>query len=306
MIPDDRRHPLLIVGSLAFDSVETPTDKVERALGGSASFASIAASYYSQPQVVGIVGTDFTDHHMSRMLDHKVDTAGVERVAGETFHWRGRYHSNFKERDTLETALNVFESFDPVLPEAYRDAPVVFLGNIAPELQLKVLEQARGARLVALDTMNFWIETARDALIEVLKRVDILLINDEEAVQLSGADSVVEAAAHIRALGPKYLVIKRGEYGAILFGPDSTLYVPAMLLSNVVDPTGAGDTFAGGFIGHLSSSGSLDRATLGGALLTGTVMASFAVEAFSVDGICGLKAERVAGRRAELEAMIRY
>lgn len=306
MIPDDRKQPLLIVGSLAFDSIETPVDKVEMALGGSASYASIAASYFSRPRVVGVVGDDFGSDHMARLEDHAVDTAGVVKVPGKTFHWRGRYHSNFKERDTLETALNVFETFDPTIPDAYRDAPFVFLGNIAPELQLKVLDQARGAKLVALDTMNFWIESARDALLEVLGRVDVLLINDEEALQLSEANSVVEAAAVIRGFGPDYLVIKRGEFGAILFAPDGTLYVPALLLPNVVDPTGAGDTFAGGFIGHLSSAATMGRAELGGALLTGTVMASFAVEAFSVDGICGLSPERVAGRRAQLESMIRY
>ena len=182
----------------------------------------------------------------------------------------------------------------------------MFLGNIAPTLQLKVLDQARDAKLVAMDTMNFWIETARDELIEVLRRVDVLLINDEEALQLSGAGSVVEAAGRIRALGPDYLVIKRGEFGAILFGPEGTLYVPALLLPAVVDPTGAGDTFAGGFIGYLSSTGAMGRAELGTALLTGTVMASFTVEAFSVDGICRLSAERVEERMNRLTGMIRF
>lgn len=306
MIPEDRKQPLLIVGSLAFDSVQTPTGSIEMALGGSASYASIAASYFARPRVVGIVGEDFTDDHMAKLRDHGVDTLGVERVPGKTFHWRGRYHSNFKERDTLETALNVFETFDPEIPDDYRDAPYVFLGNIAPELQLKVLDQTRGAELVAMDTMNFWIESAREALLEVLERVDILIINDEEALQLSGQTSVVDAAAHIRGLGPSHLVIKRGEYGAVLFGPGATLFVPAMLLANVVDPTGAGDTFAGGFFGHLSAGGALDRATLGGGLLSGTVMASFAVEAFSVDGICSLPATDVAERRERLEGMIRY
>ncbi len=306
MIPEDSRQSLLIVGSLAFDSVETPVDRVEMALGGSASFASIAASYFSHPQVVGIVGEDFTDEHMARLESHAVDTSGVERVAGKTFHWKGRYHSNFKERDTLETALNVFETFDPTIPETYRNAPYVFLGNIAPELQLKVLDQTHDPRLVALDTMNFWIDTARDALVEVLGRVNVLLINDEEALQLSGEASVVDAARHIRGLGPGHVVIKRGEHGAILFGPDVTLFVPAVLLSDVVDPTGAGDTFAGGFLGHLSAAGALDPATLGDALVSGTVMASFAVQAFSVDGICNLAPDVVSDRRKQLERMFRY
>lgn len=306
MTAEDRRQPLLIVGSLAFDSVETPADSVEMALGGSASFASIAASYFAHPRVVGVVGEDFGDDHMKRLHDHSVDTEGVARVPGKTFHWRGRYHDNFKERDTLETALNVFETFDPTIPESYRDAPYVFLGNIAPELQLRVLDQARGARLVAMDTMNFWIETARDALVEVLGRVDVLIINDEEAFQLSGETALVDAARRIRGFGPDYLVIKRGEYGAVLVGPDVTLAVPAMLLPKVVDPTGAGDTFAGGFVGHLCSADNIDRSTLGAALVSGTVMASFAVEAFSVDGICGLEAGRIGERRRELEAMIHF
>jgi len=306
MISDGKKQPLLIVGSLAFDSVETPAASVERAMGGSASFASIAASYFAHPLVVGIVGDDFGDEHMKRFRDHDIDTAGVERVPGKTFHWRGRYHDNFKERDTLETALNVFESFDPTIPEAYRHAPYVFLGNIAPELQLKVLDQTKDARLVAMDTMNFWIDTARDALVEVLGRVDILIINDEEAVQLSGEGSVLDAAHAVLAMGPKYVVVKRGEYGAVLFGRDLTLYVPAVMLRGVVDPTGAGDTFAGGFVGHLTGGEALDRATLGRALVSGTVMASFAVEAFSVDGICRLSGEALAARREVLEGMMRY
>jgi len=306
MTPETKKQPLLIVGSLAFDSVETPLDRVEMALGGSASFASIAASYFAHPQVVGIVGEDFGDEHMAKLREHGVDTQGVERVAGKTFHWKGRYHDNFKERDTLETALNVFESFDPAIPAAYRSAPYVFLGNIAPELQLRVLDQTDGAKLVAMDTMNFWIETARDALVEVLGRVDILIINDEEALQLSEESSVLEAARSIRAMGPRYVVVKRGEYGAVLFGPDVTLFVPAVLLSGVVDPTGAGDTFAGGFVGHLAESGTLDRSTLGNALVSGTVLASFAVGAFSVDGICGLSTEEMAARRGALEDMMRH
>jgi sugar/nucleoside kinase (ribokinase family) len=306
MILDSKKQPLLIVGSLAFDSVETPASRVDMALGGSASFAAIAASYFARPLVVGIVGDDFGDEHMERFREHDIDVAGVERVPGRTFHWKGRYHSNFKERDTLETALNVFASFDPEIPEAYRRAPFVFLGNIAPELQLKVLEQTKGARLVAMDTMNFWIETARDALGDVLGRVDILIINDEEALQLSEEGSVLEAARSILARGPKYVVIKRGEYGAVLFGRDITLCVPGVPLANVVDPTGAGDTFAGGFVGHLTGSGGLDRATLGRALVSGTVLASFAVEAFSVDGICRLSPDALAARRRLLEDMIRY
>jgi len=296
---------LLVVGSVAYDSVETPQGSVEKALGGSASFASIAASYYCHPMVVGIVGTDFEDRHMRVFETHGVDTRGVERKEGKTFHWRGRYHGNFKERDTLETALNVFESFDPRIPPDYRSARYVFLGNIAPSLQMKVLDQAGDAEMVAMDTMNFWIETARDELMAVLRRVNLLFINDEEAFQLTDERSLVGAAERILTMGPRYVVVKRGEYGAVLFGSGLRLFVPAVLLRAVVDPTGAGDTFAGGFVGRLAGSGELDRPGLAEALLCGTVMASFAVEAFSVEGICGLTREAIDSRRAALERMIR-
>ncbi|MDH4037461.1 MAG: PfkB family carbohydrate kinase [Candidatus Krumholzibacteria bacterium] len=303
---EQKKEPLLIVGSVAFDSIETPQGRADMALGGSASFASIAASYFSSPQVVGIVGDDFGSHHMDKMSDHGVDVRGIESVAGKTFHWKGRYHENFKDRDTLETALNVFQHFNPSIPEAYRQTKFVLLGNIDPGLQLSVLDQTHDARLVAMDTMNFWINTKRDALLEVIKRVDLLFINDEEAMQLADEWTVLASAGKIRQWGPRYVVIKRGEHGAVLFGPDVTLYVPAVLLTRVVDPTGAGDTFAGGFLGHLSRSGSLDRSNLAAALTWGTVMASYAVEAFSVDGICGLSAHDIEGRRRHLIDLVSY
>ncbi len=301
-----KKQPLLIVGSVAFDSVETPQGRAEMALGGSASYASIAASYFSNPQVVGIVGSDFESHHMERLSGHGVDVRGIESVAGKTFHWKGRYHENFKDRDTLETALNVFQHFNPSIPDVYRATRVVLLGNIDPKLQLSVLKQTHGAELVAMDTMNFWINTERDALHEVLGHVDLLFINDEEAMQLADEWTVLAAAAKIRQWGPRYIVIKRGEHGAVLFGPDVTLYVPAVLLSRVVDPTGAGDTFAGGFLGYLTRSGSLDRRNLASALSWGTVLASFAVEAFSVDGICGLSENDIEARRRHLIDLVTY
>jgi sugar/nucleoside kinase (ribokinase family) len=306
MATSSEAQPLLIVGSVAFDSVETPQGRAEMALGGSASYASIAASYFTQPQVVGVVGDDFQAHHMARMSDHGVDVRGIERTAGKTFHWRGRYHEDLNNRDTLETALNVFQHFKPAIPEAYRGAKYVMLGNIDPTLQLSVLEQTKGARLVGMDTMNFWIDTAREALYEVLSRVDVLFINDEEAMQLADRWTVLGAAEAIRSMGPKFIVIKRGEYGSVLFGPELTLFVPAVLLSNVVDPTGAGDTFAGGFMGHLSRGGALTRENLAQALAWGTVMASFTVEAFSVDGICKLSSDAIEKRRQELLDMVRY
>jgi sugar/nucleoside kinase (ribokinase family) len=300
------REPLLIVGSVAFDSIETPQGRADMALGGSASYASIAASYFANPQVVGIVGEDFEPHHMEKMRGHGVDVRGIESVSGKTFHWKGRYHENFKDRDTLETALNVFQHFNPNIPEVYRHTKFVLLGNIDPGLQLSVLQQTHDAKLVAMDTMNFWINTKRDELLDVIKRVDLLFINDEEAMQLADEWTVLAAAGKIRQWGPRYVVIKRGEHGAVLFGPDVTLYVPAVLLSRVVDPTGAGDTFAGGFLGHLSRNGVLDRSNLAAALTWGTVMASYAVEAFSVDGICGLSEHDIQGRRRHLIDLVSY
>jgi len=306
MSAEQQAQPLLIVGSVAFDSVETPQGRADMALGGSASYASIAASYFSRPQVVGVVGEDFHQHHMARLSDHGVDVRGIESMPGKTFHWRGRYHEDLNNRDTLETALNVFQHFKPTIPDAYRDTRFVMLGNIDPSLQLSVLDQTPGVTLTGMDTMNFWIDTARDALQEVLKRVDILFINDEEAMQLADAWNVLGAAEAIRKMGPRYIVIKRGEYGSVLFGPDVTLYVPAVLLASVVDPTGAGDTFAGGFMGHLSRSGEVTRANLAQALAWGTVMASFTVEAFSVDGICNLSHDVIETRRQSLLDMVRY
>jgi sugar/nucleoside kinase (ribokinase family) len=273
------------------------------AMGGSASFASIAASYWCQPLVVGVVGEDFGEKQFDRFAKHGVDTRGIEIASGKTFHWRGRYHDDFKGRDTLETALNVFEAFDPEIPGEYADAKYVFLGNINPTLQSKVLDQT-SAEVVAMDTMNYWIDTAMDALKNVIERVDLLFINDEEALQLSGEGSVLAAANSILAMGPKYVVVKRGEYGALLFGPDMRLFVPAVLLDKVVDPTGAGDAFAGGFMGSLASKGVLDRSSLSSALINGTVVASFAVEAFSVDGICDLGQTEIKTRTEQLESMI--
>ena len=299
-------QPVLIVGSVAFDSVETPHGRAEMALGGSASYAGIAASYLARPRLVGIVGDDFAEHHMRKLSEHGVDVRGIERATGKTFHWRGRYHENMKDRDTLETSLNVFQHFDPSIPEAYRSTPYVLLGNIDPKLQLSVLDQARDAKFVAMDTMNFWINTAREPLLDVMKQIDLLFINDEEAMQLADEWSVVAAAEALLRMGPNYVVIKRGEHGALLFSSDLTLFVPAVLLPGVVDPTGAGDTFAGGFMGQLSRTGVLDRASLAAALTWGTVLASFTVEAFSVEGIVGLSADAIARRRHQLVEMVRY
>jgi sugar/nucleoside kinase (ribokinase family) len=301
-----QKEKLLIVGSVAFDSIETPRGSIDMALGGSAVYASLAASFFAKPLVVGIVGDDFGDEHFTMLQAMNIDTKGIAKVAGKTFHWRGRYRENFKERDTLDTCLNVFEGFDPVLPDDYRDAKYIFLGNIDPVLQAKVLDQVEKPEIVALDTMNFWITHTLDSLKQVLRRTDILLINDEEAFQLSGGDSILDAAGTILDLGPKYVVIKRGEYGALLFGADIRLFVPAFLIPLLIDPTGAGDAFAGGFMGCLSSLKKVNASSLKTSLLLGTVAASFACESFSVDKLRSLGRDAIDTRFAELKSLIQF
>lgn len=297
---------LLTVGSVAFDSVETPTGSIDRALGGSATYASLAARYFTDAQIVAVVGEDFGDEHIAVFADRGIDTEGIQRVAGSTFHWKGRYHQNMQDRDTLETHLNVFENFDPKVPEACKKSPYVFLGNIDPKIQLKVLGQVENARFVAMDTMNFWISGALDSLEAVLKSVDLLFINDDEAVQLSGERQMLLAAQKILDMGPEYTIIKRGEFGSLLFGHDICVFVPAVLLPKVIDPTGAGDSFAGGFLGSVAAAGAITRKTLAKAMIDGTVMASFAVEAFSVDGLLEHSEATIGLRREFLESMTSY
>lgn len=303
---DENKPSILTVGSVAFDSIEAPTGSVEKALGGSAVFASLAASYFAEPRVVAVVGDDFGEEHIAKLRRRGVDTSGLEKVRGDTFHWKGRYHDNMQDRDTLETHLNVFEGFDPHLSDGFRNSPYVFLGNIDPKIQSRVLDQVEGKRFVGMDTMNFWIENALDDLKKVLKRVDMLFINDDEAMQLSGERQVLNAAEKILGLGPAYTVIKRGEFGSLLFGQDVCIFVPAVLLPKVVDPTGAGDSFAGGFLGSVAKAGTISRSTLAGGMIHGTVMASFAVEAFSVDGVLDLTSKMIDARRAFLEMMTTY
>ena len=256
--------------------------------------------------MVGVVGKDFGNNYLEMFERHGIDTSGIEKAEGKTFHWRGRYRENFKERDTLETCLNVFEDFNPVIPDEFKSARFVFLGNIDPKLQSRVLDQAAKAEFVGMDTMNFWIQNSLDDLHSVLERVDILFINDEEAIELSRENSILKAAGAIREMGPKYLVIKRGEFGAILFGADLKIFVPALLLPDVVDPTGAGDTFAGGFLGSMCASGGIALNSLAESLMAGTVMASFSVEDFSVGGLENLATDNIYKRLQELRSMTRY
>lgn len=274
---------ILVVGSVAFDSVQTPFGKVEEVLGGSGTYFSTSASFFADVSLVAVVGEDFPQTHLDFLRARNVNLDGLQVRPGRTFRWAGEYGFDLNEAHTLDTQLNVFEQFDPELPEHYRDAEYVFLGNIDPGLQLKVLEQVRRPRLVACDTMNFWIEGRRQALLKTLERVDMLLINEAEARQLAGEPNLVRAARAILAMGPRTLIVKRGEYGALMFHEHSIFAAPAYPLESVFDPTGAGDTFAGGFLGYLAANRNHDEGCLRQAIIFGSVMASFVVENFSLD-----------------------
>jgi sugar/nucleoside kinase (ribokinase family) len=274
---------LLVVGSVALDTVATTTAERIEVLGGAASYASVAASFLTPVRLTGVVGTDFPAEHVALLERHKVDLGGLEKAAGRTFRWSGRYSSDFNVRTTLDTQLNVFESFRPKLPAAWSDSPFVFLANIDPELQLSVLDQVSRPKFVACDTMNFWIEGKREVLLRLLGRVDLLLLNDEEARLLSGLSNLTAAARMIRALGPRAVVIKRGDAGALLFHEGGVFAAPAFPIETVVDPTGAGDSFAGGFMGWLAHSGATTPADIRTAMILGSVLASYCVEDFSLD-----------------------
>jgi sugar/nucleoside kinase (ribokinase family) len=290
---------LVVVGSVAYDSVETKWGKRDNVLGGAATFFSVAASHFTRPGLVGVVGDDFRQEDVALMERCGVDLAGLERTAGRTFRWGGVYHDDMNGRDTLFTELNVFEAFEPKLPSAYQNSQFLFLANIHPSLQSAVLEQVDNPRFVGLDTMNLWIDISRNELVNVLERVDALFVNDEEARQLTGKHNLREAAAAIREMGPSIAVIKRGEYGAIVFSEDDIFIMPAFLLERVVDPTGAGDTFAGGFMGHLAKTQDLTPTNLRRAAVVGSVMASFCVEGFSLDTLEGVSMDDVTRRYRE-------
>lgn len=297
---------VLVVGSVAYDDVETPYAKREDLLGGSATYFSVSASLYTQPRLVGVVGNDFKQSDRDVLAHHGVDTTGLTTdPRGQTFRWGGRYHANMDQRDTLYTHLNVFADFRPEIPEAYRDTEFVFLGNIDPELQLNVLKQVNRPRLVALDTMNFWIEGKTEALKRVLRKVDCLIINDEEGRMLTGKYSARSVGRALQALGPSTIVLKRGEHGALLFADEDVFYVPAYPLEVVVDATGAGDTFAGGFVGYLARARELTPATLRRAMLTGSIMASFCVEGFGLDKLREVTLDDVRERYEHFLALTR-
>lgn len=295
---------LLVVGSVALDSVETPFGKRDDALGGSATFFSTAASLFSKVSLVAVVGEDFPAEHVEFLQGRGVDLAGLTRAPGRTFRWKGRYGYELNEAHTLDTQLNVFASFAPELPATYRELPLVFLGNIDPVLQSRVLDQVQKPRLVAADTMNFWIRGKKGDLLKTLERVDLLFVNDAEARELAGESNIVKAARAIQRMGPKRVAIKRGEYGAMLFDHDHVCAAPALPLSEVFDPTGAGDSFAGGFMGHLAARGDLEPNTLRQALAVGTVVASFTVEQFSLDRLRTVTPAEVQARFREFRKLI--
>lgn len=297
---------LLVVGSIALDSVETPFGSTADALGGSAVFFSFAGCLLHEVQVVGVVGDDYPWDRLERLAKRGVDLGGVARVSGESFRWKGRYSYDLQNRETLETRLGVFADFDPKIPSAFRDARYVFLGNIDPELQLAVLDQVREPRLVACDTMNYWIQGKRDVLIELLRRVDVLMVNDAEARQLSGDWNIYRAARWILDHGPTHVVIKQGEYGAVLVSADRVFYVPAYPLEEIFDPTGAGDAFAGGFMGHVARTGDETQENLRRAMVFGSAMGSFAVEAFSVQRFDEIGLVEVAQRVEHFAELVRF
>ena len=274
---------ILTVGSVAFDSVKTPFGEVSRVVAGAATYFSIAASFFTEVRLVGVVGDDFLDDHLSVFSGRQIELDGLQRVAGETFRWRGEYSADLNTRETIYTHLNVFEGFSPRIPDRFRDTPFVFLANIHPSLQLEVLEQVEQPELVALDTMNYWIEGASEELLRVLARVDVLVINDSEARQLSGEGNLVKAARIIQGMGPERVVIKRGEYGALMTTPEGFFAVPGLPLNRVCDPTGAGDTFAGGFVGFLAAATKITDQVVNQAAIAGSAMASFTVEEFGLE-----------------------
>jgi sugar/nucleoside kinase (ribokinase family) len=298
---------LLVVGSVAFDQVETPFGKCEKMLGGSASHFSISASFYTDVRVVAVVGGDFGEEEQSVFDRHGIDTSDLERIPeGKTFRWYGRYEYDLNVAHTLDTQLNVFADFKPKLSEAAKKSRLVFLGNIQPDLQREVREQVPAAELVALDTMNLWIETTRESLQRTIRGVDLVIVNDAEARQLTGIPNLIKAAREILSWGPKALIVKRGEYGAALFTSKNYFAIPAYPLESVFDPTGAGDTFAGGFMGYLASQEQLDEPAMRRAMIFGSVMASFNVEEFGTERVRKLTHDEINERFRAFKQMTHF
>jgi sugar/nucleoside kinase (ribokinase family) len=297
---------VLVVGSVALDSVETPFGKAEDVLGGSATYFSASASHQTPVQLVGVVGDDYPVEKLKALSDRGVDLAGLEHMTGESFRWRGRYRHDLNSAETLETRLGVFSHFRPKIPAQFKSAKYVFLGNIDPRLQLEVLKQVDKPKLVACDTMNFWIESRRDDLIALLQHVDLITLNDGEARQLTEQSNLVHAARWILAHGPRTVVIKKGEHGAFMFTASSVFFAPAYPLESVFDPTGAGDSFAGGFIGYLARTDDLSDASLRRAVIHGSAMGSFVVEGFSITRLLEVTRAEIDKRVAEFHELVSF
>lgn len=300
---------LVVIGTVAFDAIETPFGKTDKILGGAATFISLSASYFKDSsKIVSVVGSDFPEEHINLLKKHKVDTEGLQVIPnGKTFFWSGRYHNDMNTRDTLETQLNVLENFDPKVPDSYQDCEFLMLGNLAPSVQKTVIERMKKRpKLIVLDTMNFWMEIANDDLKEAISMVDVLSINDEEARELSGEYSLVKAAQKIMKMGPDYLVIKKGEHGALLFHGREVFFAPALPLEDVFDPTGAGDSFAGGFIGYLAQTKDISFENMKRAVIYGSAMASFCVEKFGTERLVGLTQEQVDERVEEFINLVQF
>ncbi len=290
---------LVVIGTVAFDAIETPFGKTDKIVGGAATYASLAASYfYQKVKIVGVVGDDFHNEDIADFKKHGIDVEGLQIKEGEkSFFWAGKYHNDMNSRDTLITELNVLADFDPIIPESYQDCQYLLLGNLTPQIQQTTINRLRNRpKLIVLDTMNFWMDVAMDDLLQTIKMVDVLTINDAESRQLSGEYSLVKAANKILKMGPKYLIIKKGEHGALLFHEDLIFSAPALPLAEVFDPTGAGDTFAGGFIGYLAKVGTVNFANMKNAIIYGSALASFCVEKFGTEKIKNLTDKEVADR----------
>jgi sugar/nucleoside kinase (ribokinase family) len=297
---------VLVVGSVALDSVETPFGRIDDAVGGSGTFFSASASHFTSVKLVGVVGSDYPVDKLEPLRQRGVALEGLEQADGESFRWRGRYRHDLNAAETLETRLGVFSNFKPKIPDSFKKAPYVFLANIDPRLQLEVLRQVERPRLVACDTMNFWIESRRNELLELLGKVDILLINDGEARQLTEEYNLVKAARWILGRGPRHVVIKKGEHGAYMFSPHSVFFAPAYPLESVFDPTGAGDSFAGGFIGYLARTGHLEEQAMRRAVVYGSTMGSFAVERFSIERLMEIHRVDIARRLEEFRTLVAF
>jgi len=299
---------LVVVGTVAFDAIETPFGKTDKILGGAATFIGLSAAHFkTEVGLVSVVGGDFPKEYLEMLENRGINTEGIEIVEdGKTFFWSGKYHNDMNTRDTLATELNVLADFNPVVPESFKDAEVVMLGNLHPAVQLGVIEQTPDAKLIVLDTMNFWMDSALDLLHEVIAKVDVITINDEEARQLSGEYSLVNAAKKIHEMGPKYVVIKKGEHGALLFHDEQIFFAPALPLKEVFDPTGAGDTFAGGFSGFLAASGDYSFENMKRAIIYGSNFASFCVEKFGTERMQSITNEEINKRLEQFKALTKF